>query len=457
MSITLTIEEKDIDSVEKRKNFTIGIIGSGRNYLLYACLFAQAGFKVIATDLNQLISTFLKKGRIPLLQTEYNTLLGNYIKNGSLTPASSIREVSSKSDVILLHIYATIDKNRRPNYSSIEKVCKEVGMNLRPRCLVLVSSMMGLGITESLVKETLENTSGLKAGKDFGLAYSPANLGSRPLLEDLAKLPRVVGGINKPSLQTAYIILKTIINGEIVKLENIRTTEAVKLFEDAYQNVSVAFANELAKFCENVGIDFMATQEAMSTHSHCHLPVPRITKEHNSRASYLLLEEARLADTKNPILSLALKTNDEMLHHGLRLVMDGLRKCNKTMRRSKVSVLGISSYPNVKDLREFPAEQFVNVMKKKGMIVRVYDPLFSYNELTEIGYPAERTLKNAIEGVDCIIIASGHDQFRNLNLKKTKFLVRKPPALVDLAGVIDPIKAEKESFIYRGLGRGNDS
>jgi len=454
MSTIMTIEETDMDSVEKRRNFTIGVIGSGRTYLLYACLFAQAGFKVVAADLNQYIITFLKKGRIPSLQTEYNTLLTKYIKEGLLMPASNIREVASKSDALVLLIHAIIDHNKKPNYSNVEKACKEMGMNLRSGCLVIVASMMGLGITESLVKETLENASGLKAGVDFGLAYSPVNIASRPLLEDLANFPRVIGGINKHSLQITCLILKTIINGEIVKMENIRAAEAVKLFEDAYQNVNTALANDLAKFCEKVGIDFMAIQEAMNIHSKSSTPLPRIVKGKSLKALYLLLEEARLTDARLPMLLLAIKVNDDMLRHGLRLVMDSLRACDKTVRRSRISVLGISSHPNIKDLRDFPAEQFVNMMKKKGMTIRVYDPIFSYNELVEMGYPAERTLKKAVEGADCLIIVSGHDQFKNLNLKKIKFLVRRPSAIVDMACAIDPIKAEREGFIYRGLGRG---
>lgn len=327
-------------------------------------------------------------------------------------------------------------------------------MNLRSGCLVIIASMMGLGITESLVKEKLENASGLKAGVDFGLAYSPPNIASRPLLEDLANSPRVVGGVNKRSLQIACFILKTIINGQLVEMESIRTAEAVKLFKDAYQDVSTALANEFAKFCEKAGIDFMTAQKAISLHSNCHMPIPRMAKRNSLKASHILLEEARLADARLQMLSLALKVNYDMLYHGFRLVTDGLRACNKTMRRSRVSVLGISSHPDVKDLRGFPAKQFVNMMKKRGMVVRVYDPLFSYNELIEMGYPAERTLRKAVEGADCVVFVTGHDQFKHLSLSKIKFLVRKPSAIVDMAYVIDPIKAEKEGFIYRGLGRG---
>ena len=175
-----------------------------------------------------------------------------------------------------------------------------------------------------------------------------------------------------------------------------------------------------------MGIDFITTQKAISIHSNCQLPVPRIVKGNSLKTLYLLLEEARLVDARLPMLSLAIKANDDMLLHYLRLVTDSLRACSKTVRRSRVAVLGISSHPNVRDLREFPAEEFANMMKKRGMVIRVYDPMFSYNELVEMGFPAERTLKRAVEGADCLIVVTGHDQFRHLNLKKIKFLVRKP-------------------------------
>jgi UDP-N-acetyl-D-mannosaminuronate dehydrogenase len=108
----------------------------------------------------------------------------------------------------------------------------------------------------------------------------------------------------------------------------------------------------------------------------------------------------------------------------------------------------------MKELYGSSARKLVNLMKRKGMIVRVYDPLFSYKELVEKGYPAERTLKETIEQTDCLVITVGHDQFKQLNLKRIKLLARKSVAIVDIGYVIDPVKAVREGFIYRGLGRG---
>ena len=93
-------------------------------------------------------------------------------------------------------------------------------------------------------------------------------------------------------------------------------------------------------------------------------------------------------------------------------------------------------------------------LRAKGAIVQVYDPFFSQKELTEYAFPAKKTLTKAVEGTDCLLIAVGHDRFKRLNLRRIKFLMKKPSAIVDMGHVIDPVKAEKEGFVYRGAGRG---
>jgi len=124
------------------------------------------------------------------------------------------------------------------------------------------------------------------------------------------------------------------------------------------------------------------------------------------------------------------------------------------MRRAKVSILGVSCQPNVKDTRGAIAKKLVRMMKKKGMLVRVYDPLFSFKELIGMGYPAERTLRKSIEGADCLLVVVGHDQFKRLELRKIRFLAKKSVAIVDMGHVVNPVEAEGEGFVYRGVGRG---
>jgi len=454
MSMAMAIEEKDLDSLEKRQNFTASIIGCTRNGLSLAHLLAEAGFKTILADKNHGVINFLKNGNTSFLEPELNALLKKHAKNGCLKFTNDIREASSKSDVILLFVQTLIDQKKKPDYSHIEKACKEVGTTMRKGCLIILASTIGVGLTERLIKEKLENASGMKAGIDFGLAYSPICVSSESNFKNFAATTQLVSAVNEQSLRSACTILNTAIKAETVRIGSLKTMEAVDLFENAFQDVNIALANEFAQFCERTGIDFIEVQNIANSHSNFQLPTPRITKESVAKASFLLLDEAAMADTKLPLLTLARKVNDEMLHHTLRLIIDGLKECNKTVRRAKVSILGVSSHANMKEIHGSATKKLVNLLKKKGIVVRVYDPLFSYKELVKKGYPAERTLKEAIEQTDCVVITVGHDQFKQLNLKRIRFLARKSAAIVDMGYVIDPVKAMGEGFIYRGLGRG---
>lgn len=454
MSTIMKLEKEDIDTPEKRKKYTVSVIGCGRMGLPTACLFAEAGFKVIGVDTNPRLISLMKKGKAPFVEPGLDELIKDHVMKERLTVTSNTKEAAQASDIIVCVVPTLIDQKKKPDYSYLEKACKEVGMGLRSGVLIIFESTTGPGVTETLVKENLEKTSGLKAGIDFGLAYSPIRATSGRVLQDIANYPRVVGAVNEQSLKVACLVLSKIIKAEIIKVRNIKTAEAVKLFENVYRDANIALANEFARFCEKAGIDFLEAQKAANTQPYCHLLVPGIVSGHIPTDPYLLVEEAENVNAKLRMVTLARKINDEMVSHALHLTRDALRSCGKTMRRAKVSVFGVSYRPNVKEPRGSLAKDLINMLGRKGAIVHVYDPLFSYKELIELEYPAERTLAKAVEGVDCLLIAVGHNRFKRLNLRRIKFLVKKPAAIVDMGHVIDPVKAEKEGFVYRGVGRG---
>jgi len=454
MAVIMKLAREDIDTPEKREKYTVSVVGCGRVGLATACLFVEVGFKVIGVDSNRRIVELLKKGKSPFTEPQLHAFLEKQVKSSHFTATTNARKAVSASDVITISVPTPVDKKKKPDYSQIEKICREVGMGLRSGSLIVFQSTMGPGITETLAKETLENASGLKAGIDFGLAYCPVCVVPRRILEYITTRARVVGAINQQSLEVACLLLGTITKGEIVKVRDMKTAEAVELFEKAYQDVNVALANEFAHFCEKAGIDFVEACNAVSPNPHRSLQVPGIAEARAPEDSLLLLEEAEAVGAKLRMLTLARKINDESLDHTLHLVRDALRSCQKPLRRAKISVFGVSSRRNMKEQRGSPAKKLVNLLKKRGASVQVYDPFFSQGELSKMGYPAKATLAKTVEGADCVIIVVGHDRFRRLNLRRIKIFVKKPAAIVDMGHVIDPVKAEKEGFVYRGLGRG---
>jgi len=454
MLMNVMHQEENLDVPEKRKKYTVGVVGCGRIGLATACLFTEAGFSVIGADVNSRVVALLNKGKAPLPETGLKELLKKHVKKGSFTATRDIRKAASISDIIMLVVPTSIDQKKKPDYTYIERPCKEIGKGLRAGSLVIVASTMGPRITETIIKEALEKASGFKAGVDFGLAYSPTRAAPGRVLQDVATYSRVVGAINEKSLNVASLVLGTIVKGGIVKVRDMKTAEAVKLFESVHRDVNLALANDFAQFCENIGIDYLEALEAANTQPDCHLFVSGVVSGHISKGPYLLLEEAENANAKLHMLLLARKINDEMLGHTLHLTRDALRSCGKTLRRAKISVFGVSSCPNVKESQGSETKKLVSMLKKKGAFVQVYDPFFSPKELMEMGYPTKGTLTKTVEGTDCLIIAVGHDRFRRLNLGRIKIFVKKPAAIVDMGNVIDPAKAQKERFVYRGVGRG---
>lgn len=454
MSKAMTLKKNNIDTPEKRSAYTISVIGCERLGLPHTCLFAEAGFKVIGVDADQRVVSLMRRGRASFTDPGLNALVKKHVKDGSLTATSDLRKAASTSDIIIFAVPTPIDQKKKPDYSYVEKACKDVGICLRSGSLVIFASTTGPGVTETLVKETLEKASGLKAGVDFGLAYSPIRATPGRMLQDIANYARVVGAVSEQSLKVACLILSTIVRGEIVRVRDVKTAEAVKLFENVYRDVNVALANEFAHFCEKAGIDFVEAQKAANTQLHCHLLTSKIVGGSIPKDSYFFLDEADAVNVKLRMLTLARKINDEMLGHTLHLVRDALKSCGKTMRRAKISVFGVSSLPNIKEPHDSPTKKLVSMLRKKGALVKVYDPFFSHKELNEMGYKAEATLAKTVEGTDCLVITVGHDRFRRLNLRKITFLVKKPATIVDVGHVIIPHKAEKEGFVYRGVGRG---
>ena len=454
MAVTMKLAAEDIDLPEKREKITVTVVGCGRVGLATACLFAEVGFKVIGVDSNRRVVDLLKKSRSPFTESPLREFLEKQVKSSRFTATTSARKAASASDVIIISVPTPVDKKKKTDYSHIEKTCREVGMGLRSSSLVIFQSTMGPGMTEILAKETFENASGLKAGTGFGLAYCPVFAVPRRTLEDITTRARVVGAINQQNLEATCLLLGTITKGKIVKVRDIKTAEAAELFKKAHQDVNVALANEFAHFCEKAGIDFVEACNAVGSNPHHSLQFSGISEVRASEDSLLLLEEAEALNVKLRMLTLARKINDEKLDHTLHLVREALRSCQKPLRRAKISVFGVSSRPNLKEPRGSSTKKLVNILKKRGVSVQVYDPFFSPEELSKLGYPAKATLTKTVEGVDCIIVAVGHDRFRRLNLRRLTVFVKKPAAIVDMGHVIDPAKAEKEGLVYRGLGRG---
>ena len=450
----LHAKPEEIDNLKKRRRYRVSIIGCGRKGVLHACLFAEAGFEVMCVDADRALVNNLTRGKAPFLKREIEPILKKHAKNGCLNATNDVKTAVSKSDIIVITTRAKVDKKKKVNYSDIEKVCKRVGSNLRHGSLAIVISAVGPNVAERLIRETLENTSVFKVGVDFGLAYSPVRVLDEQTLEKLVDCKRIVAATDKDSLNAAAIVLGTIAKKGLVETDDVKTAEAAMLFESVQHYANVGLANEFAGFCEKASIDYLKAKELAETSACGTLVSPTLTGGNAREEPCLLLDEAEDLNVKLRILAIAGEINEEISKHAVSLVRGALRSCGKTLRRARISLLGISQTPNIKDVPKVSAKKLAKILATKGVRVSLYDPYLSSKELTDFGYPIKKNLTEAMEGVDCTVILTGHDRFKRLNLKKLKIMARTPAAIVDLEGVIDPEKVEREGIIYRGLGRG---
>jgi len=448
----MEIDEKTLESLEERGKYTLCIIGCGRMGLPTACLFAEAGFKVIGVDKNRKIIQAINKEKSPFPEPGLEELISKNVKNKRLIATADTGWAVSQSDIIIIVVDTPIDEKMKPDYSRLEAACKEVGKKLEKGSLIIIASTVGPGVTESLVKNWLENSSGLKVGTDFGLAYSPTRATAGRTLYDISHYARLIAGIDEKSLKVASLVFKTIVASGVVPLSSIKAAETVKLFQNVYRDVNLALTNEFALFCEKAGIDYMEVWEAANTDPYCHFLVPGIVSGHIPKDPYLLLKEAEDLGVRLRIAKLARTVNESMVNHAVKLTREALKQAGKPLRGARIAILGVSYKANVKEPKGSRAIKLVKIFRAKGAKVKVYDPHFSKKELQELGYPAENTIEKAVKGADCILITVAHDQFKKLNFKKLRNIAKSPLAIVDMANVVGGSMIG-EKIILRQFGK----
>ena len=439
-----------------RGKVTVAVIGLGWMGLPLACLFADAGANVLGADKNQKLVEKINRGESPIDEPKLPQLVAKHVSSGRLKALENVEKVTSTSDVVIITVPTLVDSQKQADYTILESACREIGKGLLPGTIVMLMSTVGPTVVERLIKPVLEKHSGLIAGDDFGLAYSPIRAMGGRALRDIQEYKKVVGGLDQASLKIASAVLSTIVKGGIVETSNLKTAEASKIFETVYRDLNIALANELALYCERSGIDYLEAMQAANSQPYSHLHYPGIGVGGHCLPlyPYMLQSEAHSLGLKLRLVKTGRRINDEMPRHVARLAASGLRQVGRSLTRAKVTVLGISYRANVKETRYSPTIELIEALMRRGSKVTVYDPKFVYTEIKTMGYNCEATFETAVSDAECVIVTVGHDEFKAIDPKNLAALATKGCVLVDAAGILDPKAIEKAGMIYRGVGRG---
>jgi len=236
-------------------------------------------------------------------------------------------------------------------------------------------------------------------------------------------------------------------------LSNPKTANAVKLTENLFRDVNIALANEFALLFERLGIDSLETINACASKYNFvpHYPGGGVGGPCLPSNSYYLITEGLRAGNIPYIVRLAREINDRMPEHVVELVGEAMNEVGKTVRGSKIAILGVAYKPNIKDTQLTPVARVCEKLVQMGGILSVYDPMFEGEKA--LGFEVKRSLGEAVEDADCIVIGTAHKEFKDLDLRFLATLVSGPAALVDSRNVVEPFAAAEAGFSYRGVGR----
>lgn len=446
----------------------IVVIGMGYVGIPIAALFADVpGFTVVGVQRRSKRSgwkiDWLNEGKNPIGGDEpgLSDLIARVVKKGMLKVVEDVSAVKD-ADAVLIDVQTPTDANRVPNYDSLKEVSADVGKYIRPKTLVVVESTVAPGTTENVVKPILEKASGMKAGKDFGLAFCYERVMVGRLIKNIVDLPRVIGGIDGESTKRAMELYGHVVKAKLCPTD-IVTAEVAKVVENTYRDVNIAFANEMALICESLGVDVFKVRELVNTlpndpKNPASNPVRNMHFPGAGTGGHCLPKDPWLLkyglDTYGKrkfspkIIVDSRETNDYMPVHVVDLVEDALKEHGKKLKGAKVAVLGVAFLENSDDTRNTPSAKIYEELKKRGANPILHDPVVRDFEL-----PFTNDLDEALENADAVVLSTKHKQYLELDLMKVKRSLA-TPVLVDGRNAFTFEAATKAGLTYRGVGKG---
>ncbi len=430
----------------RNRSAKLVVLGLGYVGLPVACSFAKAGFQVVGIRRDAEKVAMINEGVSPIEGKEPGLpeLLAEVVAARRFRASTDYAECRD-AQVVLITVETPVDEvTKKPAYEALRDALEHLGANLSAGTLVIVESTVSPGTMDRMVKPTLEEVSGLKVNEDFLLAICPERVMPGKLLANIQHCSRVVGGMSRETVEVAIDLYRRIVLADLDAADCV-TAELVKTVENAYRDVQIAFANEVALLCETVGANVWEVRELVnkSPGRLMHLPGTGVGGHCIPKDPWLLLAGAGNGFVPR-LVPAARAVNDGMPIHVAELTKAALEDAGVDVRGAKVAVLGYAYLENSDDTRNSPSIRLVERLRDMGAEVVVHDPYvkdFAGDVMEVVG------------GVDCIVVAVGHDQYRNLSPVSLKAVMR-TPLLVDGRNVFVRESIEAAGMLYRGVGLG---
>jgi UDP-N-acetyl-D-glucosamine dehydrogenase len=391
----------------------IAIVGLGYVGLPLSLQFARSGVHVLGLDIDPDKVDALNEGRSYIKHVPAETVAAE-VKALRLIAATDFARVT-EVEAIIICVPTPLNKNREPDISFILQTGRAIAPHLRPGTLVALESTTYPGTTDEDLRAVLEAGSGLKAGKDFHLAFSPEREDPANPASKVGEVPKLVGGLTPACLEKAMQVYGQAIK-TLVPVSSCRVAEAAKLLENIFRSVNIALVNELKLIYGAMGIDVWEVIEAAKTKPFGFMafyPGPGLGGHCIPIDPFYLTWKAREFERGTRFIELAGEINTAMPMHVVERIGEALNAVRKPLRGSRILVLGLAYKPNVDDERESPSYRIMELLSKRGAEVAYYDPYVPVIRPTREHphWAGTRSIswdRATIEGFDAVVIATAH-------------------------------------------------
>ena len=391
---------------------SLTVVGLGYVGLPLAYEASRSGMRVFGLDTNPSVVERLSKGESHIDDIDSDQL--SSMIDAGFSPTVE-PDCISDSEVVLICVPTPLDDDGTPDIGQIEAAAEVVSQHLRPGSLVVLESTTYPGTTEDVVRPILEAGSGLTAGTDFHLAYSPERIDPGNLEWGVRNTPKVVGGLTAACTDRAVRFYDQVVD-TVVPTSGLREAEFAKLLENTYRHVNIALMNEMAVFCHELGIDLWAAITAAETKPfgfQAFRPGPGVGGHCIPIDPNYLSWVARSVGFRLRFVELAQEVSERMPAYVARRVQDALNRSGKAVNGAHIVLAGVTYKPNVTDHRETPARPLALHLQGMGGRVSYVDPMV--DEFQVGGRSLERIseLSEAIRVADVLVLLQAHEEFIN--------------------------------------------
>ena len=420
-----------VERIEAR-SARVCVVGLGYVGLPLAVSCAEAGFSVLGIDNDQEKSEGLRQGVSHVPDVSSERLRGLSREKAEFC---STYEKIGECDAVIICVPTPLGKTRDPDLSYLIGASESVGEHLQAATLVVLESTTYPGTTEELVQPILES-SDLRVGRDFFLAFSPERIDPGRSDFILTNTPKVVGGVTPVCLEVAVSLYRQIVD-RVVQVSSTQSAEMVKLLENTFRAVNIALVNELAIMCDKLALDVWEVVEAAATKPYGFMPFspgPGVGGHCIPLDPHYLSWKLKTLNYNARFIQLAGEINSQMPDYWARKIQDALNDQGQSVKGSRILILGVAYKQDVDDVRESPALDMIELLRQKGADLVYFDPHVPSLHFDGFELQCEPDLVTALKRADCTVVVTDHTSFDWEEVRRCSRLIVDTRHVSELSG-----------------------